>query len=257
MKPSREDVAHREQSVKKTAARRGSDGGGSRSALTFVSVVLVLVVAIGGGGGWYLWQQVQQVTAKLDSSNDALSDSESALGTLKVELEDRQRSSSKTEGEVSADINLIRSEIRKLWDVSNKRNKKAIKINKDKIASLGVGVKKQKTQLGKQGKAAAALTLNVAQLQDELDSRVKKQSALQGEILVLTDQIASLQVENEMLKSMAVEQEKLLQTFKSGQYQQQMVDLEQAVNAIDAHRRQVNSRLDQLDKELGALYKKP
>lgn len=257
MKPSREDVVHREQSRKPSKTIEGARPSGENGILIVVIIGLLCVVGAGAAGGWYLWTQMEAMSSTLENSTLALNDSESKLGSLKSELANTQRSSSKTEDEVSAEIKVIRSEIRKLWDVSNKRNKKAIHANKDKIESLSAGAKKQKSQLAKQSKSTSATALSVAQLQDELNANVQSQSALQAKIDALTDEVASLQVENDMLKSMAVEQEKLLQTFKTGAFQRQMTDLEQAVNAIDAHRRQVNGRLDQLDKEIGALYNKP
>jgi len=258
MKPSKEDLVHREQSAKKSKARASSASGNQSSSSVAVFTVLLLVtLAAAGGASWYLWQQLQLVTQRLDNSNIAQADSVSVLGSLKSELEVSKRSLSKEKNAISEDITVLKSEIRKLWDVSNKRNKKSIKSNKDNLAALSQAAKKQKSLLASQGKSASVLSLTVSQLQDELDNHKRGNTKLVADLTLLKEQINSLKVENELLKTSAVEQEQLLQLFKNGKLQQEVKDLEQAVDAIDAHRRQVNSRLDQMDKELGVLYAKP
>lgn len=257
MKPSKEDLVHREQSTKKPKTRASSAAGNPRSPSAMVFIVLLLVtLAAAGGASWYLWQQLQLVTQRLDNSNIAQADSVSVLGSLKSELEVSKRSLSDEKNAISEDITVLKSEIRKLWDVSNKRNKKSIKSNKDNLAALSQAAKKQKSQLASQDKAASVLSLTVSQLQDELATHKRGNTKLVADLASLKEQINSLKVENELLKTSAVEQEQLLQVFKNGKLQQEVKDLEQAVDAIDAHRRQVNGRLDQMDKELGVLYAK-
>ncbi len=253
MKPSKEDMVHREQTVKKVGARSGNSSGGGSSQV-FIIILLLLTMVAGGSGGWYLWQQLQHVTQKLESSNNALTDSESALGSLKSELNDRTTSLTKQKGAVAKDIALLQSEVRKLWDVTNKRNKKGIKTNKNNIAALSSTSKKQKSVLASQQKSTSTLSLTVSQLQDELGQRDTFKNKLVADLGALKEEVAGLAVESDMLKTLAVEQEKLLQGFKNGQLQRQIIDIEQDIKAINASRRQVSGRLDQLDKELGALY---
>lgn len=256
MKPSKEDLVQREQAAKTAGKRSGVAAGSGSGPLTLVLVVLFIVLAAGGGAGWFMWQQLNDLTQRLDRSHSALTDSETELGSLKSQLETRNASLSKQKGVVAKDLSLLQSEVRKLWDVSNKRNKKNIKSNKDNLAALSKASKKHQSQLAKQVKSTSALSLNVSQLHEEITRREQSQDKLIAEIGGLTEQVASLQAENDMLKVTVVEQEKLLQGLKNGQLQRQITDLEQAIKAIDAHRSQVNGRLDRLDKELGALYSK-
>ena len=257
MKPSREDLVHREQAAKNSKSRPSKASGGGNSSKVTVLIVLLFISLVGAGGaGWLLWQQLELVTQRLDNSNIAQADSVSVLGSLKSELEVSKRSLSNEKNAMSEDITVLKSEIRKLWDVSNKRNKKSIQSNKDSLAALSQSDRKQKSELAGQEKVASVLSITVSQLQDELASYNQGNAKLVGGLKSLKEQVDSLKVENNMLKNLAVEQEQLLQVFKNGKLQQEIKDLGQAVDAIDAHRRQVNGRLDQMDKELGALYAK-
>ncbi|PCJ43195.1 MAG: hypothetical protein COA99_07760 [Moraxellaceae bacterium] len=250
MKPLKEDLVHREQSGKRKKPP-------SAPSTQPIVVLLLLIVAVAGSaGGWYLWQQLQIVSGKLENSTLALADSETALGSLKSELDVRNDSISKQKGETASTLEELEHEIRKLWDISNKRNKKAISANKSSVNKLSSSIKTQTSELAVQIKAVSALSVKVTQQQREFAKGQKANVTLSSTVASLQDQVANLSVENDMLRTLSVEQGKLLQGVKNDGLQSQVNELQQAIKAIDAHRRQVNGRLDRLGRELDTLYPK-
>ena len=99
----------------------GGSGGGGRS----LGVNLILAVLIAGlvVAGWFIANQHQLLTAE----KKALDSAESRIALLEERLRMTDETLIDSEQETEEQIGFWESEIRKLWAVSNERNRKWIK----------------------------------------------------------------------------------------------------------------------------------
>ncbi|MBV1931072.1 MAG: hypothetical protein KUG71_05080 [Porticoccaceae bacterium] len=204
----------------------GKPGKAKTGSPLLLFVTLLLSICL-GGLGWFSWQQSQaqallqqrfdDLAAKIDSTDESLSQSGAALS---VKLSDQQ-----------AELTKHWSEIRKLWGVANDRNKKAISAVEQSIAqsikkrqklektvsATGADQKKLTARLDELGSDSLATVARY----DELDERVGRLSDSQQKVLQLVDQ-------------------------KQRGFESRLLDTEKAIKSIDAFRRQTNQSLDAL-----------
>ncbi len=253
MKPARDEVVQRQQSrggkqpvrqpnqpapKSRPPARSGSGATGSLWSI----VVLMLIII--GAGGWYLWNKIETLQASLAQSTQALATSEQALSGLQQTQAQLDKSLNRTGDQMAADIKALENEVRKLWDVANKRNKTAIDANAAAIAKLQADLKAQSAALEKQSTA--------------IDKKVA--TAVDAASGVKAD-IAALQESSKTLDSLLEKQKAELARLKTevaagpGDLEDRITNLEVSLKSIDVYRKQVNGRLDQLDQQLGQVYK--
>lgn len=192
--------------------------------LLFIIILLSLCL---GGLGWFSWQQSQaqallqqrfdDLAAKIDSTDESLSQSGAALS---VKLSDQQ-----------AELTKHWSEIRKLWGVANDRNKKAISALEKSIAKST----KQRQQLEKTVSVTGADQKKLTARLSELGS---------GSLAT----VARIDELYERIDRLSDSQQKVLQSVDQKQrgFESRLVDTEKAIKSIDAFRRQTNQSLDAL-----------
>ncbi len=136
--------------------------------------------------------------------------------------------------ETDEQINLWESEIRKLWAISNERNKKWIEDNqkslarqKGTISSLESNDKTLKSAVDRHERAFAQQQAVIDQL---ASIELQLQQILRGQ----RDLVDKVNVASQSVASMAT----------------RVADNEQAVAAIDAYRLQINSRLSTIERRL-------
>jgi chromosome segregation ATPase len=143
------------------------------------------------------------------------------------------------------DIKSLQSEIRKLWDLSNKRNKVDIAKQEQLIQKLQTELKSTSTLLATVKTQSAGtndqITAAKKALQEVKDSNSTLSKSLEGSLAAQKKELASL-------KS---------QIGDASDYEDRITSLEIAIKAIDAHRSQVNGRLERIDREIGLLQQKP
>ncbi|UTW46401.1 hypothetical protein KFE80_05845 [bacterium SCSIO 12696] len=198
-----------------------------------VLVVVLFLAAL--AGGWYGWQQHQQVaslqssfdelTARLASTDDSLSKSGDAL-LLKIK-------------EQNQTLEKHWSEIRKLWGVSNDRNKKKIEKNQKDIAV-------HSNRLAKIDKATAGLDKAVKQS----DLNTKQIASINGTLLSSNVDMETLQ---QQLQQAVQQFNSMESSFKTWQQQVngRLNQTDEAIDSIDAYRRQINQELLQLRQGSG------
>ena len=118
-------------------------------------------------------------------------------------------------GSILQDIKLLNSEVRKLWDLSNKRNKKNI----------------------------ALLENQVNEITEVTNSNLKDFELITGKLEKLNESMFELQGRIAKLSSLEL---------KAGIYDQKFNNLNEAINAIDAYRLQINQRLLEIDRQLNS-----
>lgn len=264
MKPTRDELVERRGPVKRSAASKKSDGGGGVG--TKVLVVLLFSLALGAAG--YLWLKVQELNSVLEQSLRA---SQEQLGTLESKVNTQDKSLSMTGDKITSSINHLNSEVRKLWDLSNKRNRTDIDALQKTVQALQA---KQEAD----AKSRTELTAQLTQSQNEVKTLKASLAKLQendGRLKTLQDAIASLKSQQADLAdtqaSLSRQQQALDGKVSKQQTQlaavgkapavpndvsRRLADVEADILSINASRQQVNSRLNQLDQDIQALYQR-
>ena len=118
-------------------------------------------------------------------------------------------------GSILQDIKLLNSEVRKLWDLSNKRNKKNI----------------------------ALLENQVNEITEVTNSNLKDFELITSKLEKLNESMFELQGRIAKLSSLEL---------NAGIYDEKFNNLNEAINAIDAYRLQINQRLLEIDRQLNS-----
>jgi len=214
--------------------RRSSEGRGSRMFGNSVMVLLIGGLAI---AGWFIAEQYQ----RLEAESDALADARSRIEVLEDRLRVTDEALTERGESTSEQINFWESEIRKLWAVTNERNKKWIEENQQAIATLQ--------------KSLSGLQSTNREIQSTLG---RHESAFEAQ-QELVDEFNSIQMQ---LQQVSRSQRDLVDRVNSAQQTvaqlrsglaDRVEETEQAVAAIDAYRLQLNSRLADIERRLNNL----
>lgn len=172
--------------------------------MTFLLLFLVVgLVAL----GWLVWQQQQSMMLM----SEQLTEAHDQVTSLSNQLTDTETNMTASAEDADEVFKLHDSEIRKLWDVSNKRNKGWIQTNQASIA----------TNQEKLGQIQQTLSQTETDLNSTLSSVVAQQRDLADTINVLNQQTKQL---SDSLKA-------------------QVEQNTQSIKAIDVSRQQNNQRI--------------
>ena len=225
------DSGYRRGGGQRRPTKRG--GGGSAKTLG-TSVILVVLLAGLVVAGWFIWNQQR-----------LLMESENRMGAARgktEELEARIMANENAMGlegrDTKEQIGFWENEIRKLWTITNERNKKWIKDNEralKKITSTINGIEASNRDL----KAAVG----------QHDTALSQQRTL-------IDQLASL--EQQMEQMVRGQRDLVDKTNTANQglasiratLQGKVDDNAEAIQAIDAYRVAVNSRLANIERRM-------
>lgn len=202
-------------------------------------ILLFLLLLMVIGAGVWLGQQVLQLQAEQAASSNALQLERSRVESISAQVHETGSSFVETGNVLESKFKFFESEIRKLWDVSNKRNRKAIEDNKAQLAKTDKALQgKLKTVEGK----IAAANKATAKLNKQL---VSENTALR----------ATIEAQNEQLLIIEGEMELLQQRIKNlpSDLAARVANNEEAVKSIDASRQQLIKRLTQVQQELDVL----
>ncbi len=251
--------------VQPRAAGRPAAAGGGRG------LVLLLVLALGMAGGAWAWRSHQ---AQEDLRRQLLAELESARGriaALEGEVTETGATLTEAGSETEKQIGFLDREIRKLWDVSNKRNKDWIRENqaaaealrKDlagtekKLAAVGADVAKVLERSDSEAEAVKKLRADVAVLRKELDARKGREADRDLELQTRIDQVSAQmnQVGGSLrrLETRIAELGKLdaeLASLREG-----LRENDRAVGSIDAFRRQTVGSITSLQSAVNQLQK--
>ena len=225
-------------------------GGGFWIASTLILLVIML------GMGAFMYQELSAVRAQLDTR---ISESSEQLGSLASQLSAADESFSQSAGQVQDTLKLHMDEIRKLWDVSNRRNRGWIEENQKAVKAL-------QARQTETGNSLTALRREMASVRSDAEAAKKTVDELrasQQQHTVARNQMQTqLDLAHESLKQLesrtAAQQRTLeevrrvlpqMQALASAQGQgggvaARLNEIEAAIAAFDDYRRQVNGRLD-------------
>jgi uncharacterized protein YoxC len=230
MAPSRDDIETRRSS------RRG-DSAPARTAPATTGLVMNLVLAglIAGltACGWFL----VTLDESLDQARSERAAAEDRLARIEDRLSMTDQALDETESETQSQIDFWESEIRKLWDVTNKRNRDWIEENQKAVAGL-------RSKLDSQSQTLSEVRAQATDLQRSLGT--------QEEIL---EQLTVVDRHTSELRSQQRELTDTVNTLEQGVngMEGQVRENAEAVEAIDAFRRDVVGRLTRMQERIDAL----
>jgi DNA repair exonuclease SbcCD ATPase subunit len=201
--------------MKISATKDGDSQINKSSSGLFLGIVFVLLLA--GILGLSLW-----VSELSKASNSINSKVESRLLILEEQLQLADSTSTESLSDINSQLQFLDKEIRKLWDLSNKRNKV-------KIAELNEDIEKQTNAL----KELAATQTN-----DQKNINAIQQESQKLSILV--DELSRSNKEN------------LNTQNKIAELSRSILLLEETVQAFDAYRKQNNELLQELQIQLAS-----
>ena len=233
-----------------TGYRRGGKGGGRRRPSSsgggggrMLGVNLILAVLVAGlvVAGWFIANQHQLLTAE----KKALDAAEGRIAQLEERLRMTDETLIDSEKDTEEQIGFWESEIRKLWAVSNERNRKWIKDNEAALAKL-------------------TKTLTAIETSNrDLGTAVGRHEAAFKQQQAIIDQLTSMEIS---IQQMANTQRDIVDRVNSASQSVASLNAglagrvsenEQAVAAIDAYRVQVNTRLADIERKLDNISGAP
>ena len=178
------------------------------------SLVIPFALLIFSGFFFYwFYTGLKQQQNNLNQINTRLIDIEESFQSQSNFAEERV-------GSILQDIKLLNSEVRKLWDLSNKRNKKNIALLENQVNEI--------TQV---------INLNSKDF-ELINNNLEKLNASMFDLQGRIAKLSSLEL-------------------KAGIYDQKFNDLNDAINSIDAYRLQINQRLLEIDQQLNSSNLNP
>jgi uncharacterized coiled-coil protein SlyX len=219
-----------------SASKAGAPGVKS-IGLIWKFLVLILICGLGGLGYFFIEQterlsQLQgrfdELEAKIVSTDESLNESGTALA---VKLKDQ--------GET---LDKHWSEIKKLWGVSHDRNRKKIETQEKTLAAQSKTVKNLQASMSARKKEITTLTGKVDKVSQSMETVVNSSLAVK---LEMNDLVGQSQQINDQVNNLEKSFESLKQNLNT-----RVADNEEAINAIDAYRLQVNRDIQLLKQQL-------
>ncbi|MEM7080815.1 MAG: hypothetical protein AAF513_19525 [Pseudomonadota bacterium] len=215
---------------------RSSQGGGSGRGIG-TSLVMAILIAGLAVAGWFIANQQQSLQA--ERSN--LAAATDRLDRLEQRLSATDSAMSQGGEDTQEKIGLWESEIRKLWAVSNERNKKWIQDNQ-------TAVKKLNTTLGAIESASR-----------DLETTVGRHESAFGEQQQMVDKITSMELQ---LQQLVRSNRDLVDKMNAANQavagmRATLKDTSEGVESMDAYRVALNSRLNDIERRLNGVVGGP
>lgn len=231
IKPDQDEVASYRSSARSAAPRQSNFNG----LLVFVIVLMAIVMGIGG----YTLFEVQE---KLDRSNELLAQGQANIQELDNRLAATGTDVSKTLQDVKAQVTNNFSEIDKLWAVSYRQNKPDIQKNVRAISALESDL----------GRRVSSMDGSVKEMAGQYQSILNELSGLREGLLQDNEElITEVALLRGQVQDQAVMQEAAKRSLNS--LTNQLKDVNEAIESIDQHRRQLAQRQSQLQARIQNL----
>ena len=234
------------------SSRSGAESG-KGAAGWVVGVLFLLLFAVAGGAGWQIWIMQQSLIA----AENRITSLQSGVEKVTGKVSETGDSIVANETNLQARMKHVDSEIRKLWDVANKRNRKWIEESRSQTSELD-------KQLDQLQKTVTDLTGSVKTEKGTLDKMVAEQAGFKQQQIKQEQQLTVLQKRPvDKMSEQIAEQEARLGLISGEQKQlkaaleKRIASQQEALNAMDTYRQQINSRLLQLQEALRDLQTKP
>ncbi len=205
-----------------------SGGGGGGNVAT--NLVLGLAVIALMGAGWMIFEQRERL---LESEN-TIADADQRIRLLEDRLQMTDASISESESDTNQQIGFWEDEIRKLWDLTNKRNRKWIEDNRSAIARNTKAVSVQGGDV-KNLKSTVSRHDTALEQQDEIIDRVTTLDQQMNSVIAGRRDVVD---KANSASAIAVRMDARLK------------DVEEAIVAIDANRQTLNRQVLELQQAI-------
>ncbi|XOZ34792.1 hypothetical protein ACMDCT_06065 [Halomonadaceae bacterium KBTZ08] len=260
LKPDEDQLAERENVAAQRGRRKGS-GEGQSPGIRPLWAMLVLVLVCIGAGGWLAWKQAERI-AELEGT---LATVKSDVRTNQMELGVVDEEQEETGQAVSEKLEMLDSEMRKLWVVAHQTNQPRIETLEEKVGSIESRISEldsgQQSQAGRLEELAGTIKglpdaeqLNasvdeaVTQVREDLDSRV--QSLKQSQRLALEEMRARI---DGLESSVTALEEEKPGSGDLGKLKDRVAELASVVDSIDSSRAQLTQRFVRLQERVDRL----
>ena len=230
IKPAQDEVASYRRSGRSEAPKQSNFNG----LLVFVIVLMAIMMGIGG----YILYEVQE---RLERSNQLLEQGQENIRQLDSRLAATGTDVSKTLQDLKAQMNTNFTEIDKLWAVSHRQNKPDIQKNVRAIAGL------KRDQGAKINSMSVLVKKMSSQYQAILDELSGLREGLRQDNEELITEIALLRGR---VQDQTVVQGATKRNLNS--LDREMKEMQAAIDSIDAHRRQISQKLNELQNNIQA-----
>ncbi|PAV25699.1 hypothetical protein CF392_09665 [Tamilnaduibacter salinus] len=270
-----EPAPKKRRKVKQSSPKGG--GGGRDGVSTGVLSVLLIIVTTAAGVGWYhLTGRLQALESEVTEADQWVRQSKLALARFEGQLSEtgenlQQKGSSLSDriARLEERADTADSEIRKLWGVAYDRNREAIKALeanlgeaeeglssvRDALAGLREDGQARSGRLDGQSDQLAAIEQDAGKLSNAVSDLEARLPELEKTV---TDRIDGLRQEARLARQeLSARVDRVASNASdSGELasvRQRLGEVEEAIDAIDAARAQLNSRLIRLQNELDSL----
>ena len=231
IKPAQDEVASYKRSGRSEAPKQSNFNG----LLVFVIVLMAIMMGIGG----YTIYEVQE---KLAQSNELLDQGQENIRQLENRLAATGTDVSKTLLDLKAQVNTNFTEIDKLWALSYRQNKPDIQKNARDIAGLK----------GDLGAKVNAMDASVKKMSSQYQTIQNELSGLREGLLKDNEElITEIALLRGQVQDQAVGQEATKRNLNA--LDRQIKETQGAIASIDAHRRQISQKLNELQNALQAV----
>ncbi len=213
-------------------------------------VFFLILIIVTGAGAWQMYKLQQTLMA----TQSELLQTKSSLNKVTGDVSAAGATISQSDSTFRSELKTVDSEIRKLWDVSNKRNRRWINDNKanivnnaKKLDSISVDATKA-MDLAQQGRD------NTTKIQSRLAEVEQLIKAVTTEHLVANTDLAAnmekLHQEMDRLEGLFAEQQRIESIISDYVTRQQTLN-----NSFSSFRTQTNQRIQQLENSVRDLAK--
>jgi chromosome segregation ATPase len=227
----------------------------SSGAGWFASLLIMVLI---GSCGW-LGYQLLGIQTQLAETNNSLQLAKTRIDVLGQQLFKTGSNVNETGNTIEKKFSELDSEIRKLWDVSNKRNKSMIADNADVIAqhhsiitSIESALKnsekeseKIQSQVASLGAGQSKLDKKLLQVANEYNQYKAEKAFTRTTLNDLSEQVLLVRGE---LEQMQIRLNQLPKNLAS-----RFTESEEAIKAIDSARRQLVSSVTQLQSRINQM----
>lgn len=190
-----------------------------------------------GIGGWFVFNQQQELLAnELDRA-----DAEARLAQLEARLRATDETMTEAGEDTNEQLTFWESEIRKVWDIANKRNKKWIQDNQGAIARHGSTLNSVESSLAD---LRSAVSRN--------DSKLQQQGEIIERLGDVQEQVRMLVRQQRDLVDSVNTSRQAAATLRAS-LEGRVEKIEEAINAIDGSRRDTGAQWIRLRDRLEAL----
>ena len=180
--------------------------------------------------GWFIFQQQQQ----LRQTSTTLSDANARIRQLEDRLRLTDETLSDSESQTGEQLDYWESEIRKLWDIGNKRNRGWIETNRANVGKLTNDLAAIDGDLKAIKGSVATIEAAIQQQQDVADRVTALDMRLQGLVRQQRDLVDKVNAASQIASSL-----------KAG-LEARVRENEEAVKAFDAQRARINADINEL-----------